>query len=116
MSLTAGKAISAVLVLGATSVLGYNWVTTGCPTGVCPTSKAAKNSAVISTVALPGTEAQAKDACCSLTAQAATTTETTLPACCAELGHAACGDASKCADMAAPAETPATETTATNTP
>ena len=115
MSITAGKAISAVLVLGATSVLGYNWVTTGCPTGVCPTSKAAGNSAVISTVALPGSETETKDACCSLTAQAAPT-DATLPACCAELGHAACGDASKCTDMAAPAESPAAETAANTTP
>jgi hypothetical protein len=116
MSITAGKAISAVLVLGATSVLGYNWVTTGCPTGVCPSSKAAKNTAAISTVALPGSEAQTKDACCSLTAESATTTEVALPACCAELGHAACGDASQCTDMAAPAEAPAAETAANTTP
>lgn len=116
MSLTAGKAISAVLVLGATSVLGYNWVTTGCPTGVCPTSKAAKNTAAISTVALPGSDAQAKDACCSLSAETMPTADATLPACCAELGHAACGDASQCTDMAAPAEAPAAETASNTTP
>ncbi len=99
MSLSAGKAVAAVLALGAGSVLGYNWITTGCPSGVCPTERAARNAAV-TPVANTQTETKDADGCCPLMAET-TAVAAELPACCAELGQAACGDPSQCADMAA---------------
>lgn len=94
MSLSAGKAVAAVLALGAGSVLGYNWITTGCPSGVCPTDRAASSAVV----PVADTAETKSDSCCPLTAET-TAVAAELPGCCAELGEAACGDASKCADM-----------------
>jgi hypothetical protein len=67
MSIMAGKVIVGVLGLGAASVLGFNWITTGCPTGVCPTERAAQ--AAITQASLPA-ETEASDACCALMAEA----------------------------------------------
>ncbi|MFK7884640.1 MAG: hypothetical protein AB8F26_10715 [Phycisphaerales bacterium] len=108
-SITGSKAIVSVLAIGAGSVLGYNWVTTGCPSGTCPTERAAARITQASMVETEdlGSACSTKsaDSCCPLTAE--TTAEMTnvaaeLPACCAELGEPACGDASNCTDMAAP--------------
>ncbi len=60
--LSAGKFIAGVVAVGAASVLGYNWITTGCPTGVCPTERAAI------TAAAHATEGGA-DSCCALMAE-----------------------------------------------
>lgn len=60
-SLTGSKAIVSVLAIGAGGVLGYNWVTTGCPSGVCPSERAA-SAAVVNV----SDTAEAADSCCSL--------------------------------------------------
>ncbi len=63
--LSAGKFIAGVVAVGAASVLGYNWITTGCPTGVCPTERAAQ--AAITTAA--HTTDAGTDSCCALMAE-----------------------------------------------
>ncbi len=63
--LCAGKFVAGIVGVGAASVLGFNWITTGCPTGVCPTERAAQ--AAITPAALT-TEAAA-DSCCALMAE-----------------------------------------------
>lgn len=63
--LCAGKFIAGIVGVGAASVLGFNWITTGCPTGVCPTERAAQ--AAITPAALT-TEA-GTDSCCALMAE-----------------------------------------------
>lgn len=60
------KIVAGVVALGATSLLGYNWITTGCPTGVCPTERAA---AAITPAAL--TVPAEGEGCCALTAEVA---------------------------------------------
>lgn len=106
MPIAASKAVFAVLAVGAGSVLGYNWMTTGCPSGTCPTERAAAN--IIPAAMTSETEASScsidkADSCCPLTEAAAmTAVANELPACCAELDKAACGDASLCTDMPAP--------------
>lgn len=63
--LCAGKIIAGVLGAGAASVLGFNWITTGCPSGVCPTERAAQ--AAVVPASLNTTEAAGGvDSCCSL--------------------------------------------------
>lgn len=75
MPIAAGKIVAGVLGLGAASVLGFNWITTGCPSGVCPTERAAQ--AAITAAALE--TAPAVDSCCAT--KAAETTQ--ADACCA---------------------------------
>lgn len=120
MPIAASKAVFAVLALGAGSVLGYNWMTTGCPSGVCPTERAAAK--VIPAAMSTDTDAMScstekADACCPLTAQttaAVTNVSAELPACCAALGAPACGDASNCSDMPAPEHAQAVVETVSN--
>lgn len=113
MPIAAAKVIAGVIGLGAASVLGYNWITTGCPSGVCPTERAAQ--AAITAAALPAeapaegccatkaAEASAADACCS--AEAALTTVAAEPAktdsCCALMAEA--GSTAAVTPVAAPA-------------
>lgn len=83
----AGKIVAGVLGIGAASVLGFNWVTTGCPSGVCPTERAPQ-STVIATSLNP-TEAATgttPDSCCPLMASEARveTVAATTEACAAE--------------------------------
>lgn len=70
----AGKLIAIVVGVGAAGFLGYNWVTTGCPTGVCPTERAAQ--ATITPAAMTTTAAEQTDACCALTAETVAAAET----------------------------------------
>jgi len=63
--LCAGKFIAGIVGVGAASVLGFNWITTGCPTGMCPTERAAQ--AAITPAAL-ATEA-GTESCCALMAE-----------------------------------------------
>ena len=66
----AGKIIAIVVGVGATGFLGYNWVTTGCPTGVCPTERAAQ-AAITPASMTTAAGAEKADACCPLTAETA---------------------------------------------
>jgi len=105
MPITASKAAFALLAVGAGSVLGYNWITTGCPSGVCAT--APTTSAVLLASLNADTGA---DSCCADAAACDTDAtpiiETTavaetadamaccddLPSCCMEKDDC-CGDA-----------------------
>lgn len=75
----AGKIIAGVLGIGAASVLGFNWITTGCPTGVCPTERAAQVAITAASLdtAAPA-QAEGPDACCAPKAPA----EAKADACC----------------------------------
>lgn len=104
------KIVAGVVALGATSLLGYNWITTGCPTGVCPTERAA---AAITPAAL--TVPAEGDACCALTQAAEGAAATS--ACAVEADACLATAEGCCQDKAAPAaettpvaaETPACE-------
>ena len=61
----AGKIIAGVVAIGAASVLGFNWITTGCPTGVCPTERAAQATITPASLATSGKA----DSCCALMAE-----------------------------------------------
>lgn len=137
MPIAPAKAVAAVLVLGAGSVLAYNWATTGCPSGVCRSERAASSavlpaagtgadpSAVSGTCAMSGScpmsgACQDADGCPMSGASScghdgamngAEPAASALPACCAELGHAACGDPSACAGMQPAEKPPASGTT-----
>ncbi|GEM_PF-4247143 len=100
MPISASKSVFAVLAVGAGSVLGYNWMTTGCPSGVCPTERAAAN--VIPAAMTAETEAtscstEKADSCCPLTDAATVTTVANT----AEGCEAACEDKAACDDMTA---------------
>ncbi|MCC5824474.1 MAG: hypothetical protein LAT64_13420 [Phycisphaerales bacterium] len=104
----AGKVIAIVVGLGAAGFLGFNWVTTGCPTGVCPTERAAQ--AAITPASLNTEKAEG---CCELMAEAACEAEKvccsekacdTEKVCCSEKAcdaEKACGEAKACAGQSA---------------
>lgn len=60
----AAKFVAGVVGVGAAAVLGFNWITTGCPTGVCRTDKAAQVE-----ITPAAHVAGAEGSCCALMAE-----------------------------------------------
>lgn len=92
--LCAGKIVAGVLGIGAASVLGFNWITTGCPTGVCPSetkvTETSMSSAVVPVALTTAGSEKAADSCCQLMDAAAdvksvkTVAAEEASSCCAE--------------------------------
>lgn len=99
--LCAGKIIAGVLGVGAASVLGFNWMATGCPSGVCPIERAAQGQ--ITTASMTNAVIPA-----SLTAVAA---ESAIDSCCQLLAVAEEAETKACETKAC--ETVACETATT---
>lgn len=99
--LCAGKVIAGVVAIGATSFLGYNWVTTGCPTGVCPTERAAQAAMVSTSLTTTAAAEVPAEGCCALTAETATSAcAVEAEACYAEAAKTGCCSADKAEQVA----------------
>lgn len=90
----AGKIVAGVLGMGAASVLGFNWITTGCPTGVCPTERAAQAAVIPASLTTGQAGAEAGvDSCCALMgAEAKVETVAAITEACATEAASCCSE------------------------